>query len=516
MKKTNIISEVIQTKHKLTLLIVFLINFSTWTGFSIFGPLVPEIAHSLSVGMGVLGVIHSICFIISGIMSFLWAYLESKYSRHSLLLSTLFLYSIGLLSLSFSFNYILFLILRIVMAVGFGAFLPLSTTIITDLKSPEHRTKALSLLGLTVIIGFGASNIIAGILLTITSWRMILFILGLTNMIITSFVYIMKLFPKEAGHGSNSYQYFHLDRTKIISLLGLKSNINFLILFFIHDFVIGSVSFYIIPMLKTELKLSPLQAMIYCIILYIPQLFGAPYWGKVADQQFAKKSNGKISLLLLIVIIGPLFSIIGYSAFSINLVIFVACIMLFAFITPTIPSIAYSILGDINPSELRITLFSLCNFCAICGRSIGIGICGILYDQYFHQYSIIFFIFQFVLLFGLLLTLLKPMHMISIEIRNLTLFSNQRVPTVDKTSKPTIKDILNTLIENQIKLFKNQHKLFQNQIYLTKFLKYSLEATRRILLLINKKDVDLENYKYINQLKHKLNHVFEVIKEPVD
>ncbi len=326
--------------------------------------------------------------------------------------------------------------------------------------------------------------------------------------------------PSKVMEEKNGQYLFHLDRAKLSQLLGIKSNINFFMLFFIHDFAVGTISFYIIPMLKTDLQLLPLQSMILCIVMYIPQLVGAPYWGRIADQRFVKKSNGKISLLLLIVIIGPLFSIFGYSIFSLNLIISVMCIMIFAFITPTILSTAYSILGDINPPELRTTLFSFCNFSAICGRSIGIAICGILYDQLFHQYSIIFLIFQIIFLFGLLLTLIRPMRIIPIEMHNLTLLLNQRVSTVDKTAcktpKPTIKDILNTLLENQIELSKKQQKMAQNQVYLTKFLKYTLEVIRRILLLPNKKEVNLENYNYITQLKQRLNHAFEIIKETVD
>jgi len=76
--------------------------------------------------------------------------------------------------------------------------------------------------------------------------------------------------------------------------------------------------------------------------------------------------------------------------------------------------------------------------------------------------------------------------------------------------KPTIKDILNTLIESQIELFKKQQKLIQNQVYLTKFLKYTLEVSRRILLLPNKKEMNLENHKYITQLKQRIEMIEEI------
>lgn len=401
------------------------------------------------------------------------------------------------------------------MAVGFGALLPLSNSIIMDVKSSQHRTKALALLALTVMLGFGTSNIIAGTFLDLTSWRMILFILGLSKMIFITFIYVTDIpSPKIRGE-MNPYYSFRLARPNLNQLGKIKSNLNFFILFFIHDFVVGTISFYIIPMLKTDLHLIPIYSMIVCIVMYIPQLIGAPYWGKVADHRFTRQSNGKISLLLLIVIIGPLFSIIGYSVFSFNIVIFIICIMIFAFITPTITSIAYSILGDINPPELRTTIFSLSNFSAICGRSMGIAACGILYEHIFHQYSIIFLFLQFIFLFGLTFTLIRPMLIIPIEMQNLISLLERRISGDEKTTskttpKPTIKDILNTLIESQIELFKKQEKLSQNQVYLTKFLKYTLEVSRRILLLPNKKELNLENHKYITQLKHRIEMIEEI------
>lgn len=411
------------------------------------------------------------------------------------------------------------------MAFGFGAILPLSNSIIMDLKSSEHRTKSLALLGICIIIGFGISNLIAGIFLTITSWRMILFILGFSSMVVMGIIFAIDIPPKGItekalknilNEGKSQYS-FHFEWAEFSQLPKIRSNIHFLFFFFIHDFVIGTMSFYMIPMLKSDLDLTPIRAMILNIIMYFPQLFGAPYWGKVADRRFIKKPNGKISTMILIVIIGPLFSIIGYSIFSINILIFVICIMIFAFITPSLPSMAYSILGDINPPELRSTMFSFSNFCSICGRSIGIGVCGILYDQYFKRYGIIFLLLQFVFLIGVFLTIIKPLHLVPTEMQDLTFLLKQRVYSISKDInrdlKPNIKDILNTMIENQIELFKKYQQLAQNQIYLTKFLNYSLEVMKRLLLIPNKKELEIVDHKYLTPLGQKLDYFFKRIEE---
>jgi len=509
-----------QSEKKSTLLIIILINLSGWTSLSIFGPLALEIAHGLSVRISIIGIIHSFSLIFSGIMSFLWASLEKRYPRKLLLLGAMFLMSFGLLLSSLSINFIIFLICRMMMAVGFGAILPLSNSIITDIKSVEHRTKSLALLGMCLIIGFGTGNIIAGILISITSWRMILLILGLLSIVIVGFIPAMYI-PSKGKYSllneDSSLYSFHLNRTEISQLHKIKSNIHFLIFFFIHDFVVGAISFYMIPMLKSDLHLIPIRALIFNIVMYLPQLFGAPYWGKVADKRFREKSNGKISTLLLIVIMGPIFSIIGYSLFSYNLLIFLLCIMIFAFITPSTTSIVYSILGDINPPELRSTLFSLSNFCSICGRSIGIAVCGVLYDLYFNYYGVIFLILQFVFLFGLLLTLITPLRIIPNEIHSLTILLEQRIydsAKDEKEPRPTVKGILNTLIESQIELFKRHQKLAQNQIYLTKLLKYSLEVMRRVLILHERNYApDHDIPKYSTSLGQKLDNYFKIIED---
>ncbi|MHA2127832.1 MAG: hypothetical protein ACXACO_21125 [Promethearchaeota archaeon] len=51
------------------------------------------------------------------------------------------------------------------MAIGFGAFLPLSNSIVIDLRPSGDRSRIFALLGVSVFIGFGTGNILGGMLI---------------------------------------------------------------------------------------------------------------------------------------------------------------------------------------------------------------------------------------------------------------------------------------------------------------------------------------------------------------
>ena len=245
------------------------------------------------------------------------------------------------------------------------------------------------------------------------------------------------------------------------------------------------------------------------------------YKKKLADKKFVKNPNGKVMTLFLIITLGPLFSILAYLVISLNLIIFILCLLMFALITSSTISIAYSVLVDVNPPELPATAFSLSNFSALCGRSIGIAVCGTLYRYYFHAYSPIFLIWKIIFLSGLALSLLKPRKTVPLEMDKLAILLRNRLKEEkDKTKEVrveekeliTIKDILFIVLKNQRELAEKELILAESQRYLTKLLYYSLEVTRRVIKSIdNKKE---ENF----ELKHPLeieSKIIEYLKSKV-
>jgi MFS family permease len=280
--------------------------------------------------------------------------------------------------------------------------------------------------------------------------------------------------PKKENVNDNQF----LRIEKIKGLLHKHSNGYFILFFFIYDFVVGTVSFYMIPLMRNDFGYDPFNSMIIQLIIFAPQLIGAPYWGRKADRKFQREPEGKVKTLFSVIVFGSIFSISAYSLHWFNVIIFVFFLMVFTFITSSSTSIAYSILGDINTAKLRTTIFSLVNLSSIGGRSIGIALCGVLYETLKVNYSTIFLLWQIVFMLGLTLSLVVPKKVVPSEL------IEKRIKDIEIEETPqsaSLYDVLNMLLENQKKLAIALKNITEKQFYLTKFVYYSLELIKRTL-----------------------------------
>ncbi|MHA2398730.1 MAG: MFS transporter [Promethearchaeota archaeon] len=477
--------------HKpFTVVSILILNISSWASVSVFGPLILDISQSLLLQSGITGAVHSLFLIVSGISSFLWAVLGTRSSPKKLLICALLKYSGALSLTSFSGNLITFVLFRVIAAIGFGSLLPLTSLIFLDLYPPERKTKSLALLGTSTFVGFGAGNVITGVLLGNVSWRAILFILSLTCLL-SSIIFTFSRIPKQRTSRlslDNHMNAFRVQRTDLNSLTKTRSNIFLIGFFFIYDFVIGTTSFYLIPLLRADFSFTPFASMLIQTLTYLPLLVGIPYWGKKADKRSLKDPRGKIKLLLSTVSIGPFASIIAFSFGKVHIGFFIGGLMVFTFITSSATSIAYSILGDINFPELRTTVFSFGNLSAILGRSFGIAFCGVLYNTISLNYSFIFLMWQVIFLLGLPFMLLLPRRRVPLEMekvskliekqdqsKKLTFAGNE----ITQTNK--IEVIIENVLDNQMNIIKTLRKLAKSQYFLSKMMYYTLEVVKRTI-----------------------------------
>lgn len=483
-------------KFRITFIVLFLLTIVEWASVSVFGPLIIDITHSLSLTVSVVGITHSFFLLFSGILSFLWSYLENFYPRKQLLVVSLCFYSCGLFITCISSDLIPFFLSRMISAIGFGALLPLTNSIIVDLSPSENRTNSFALLGMALFLGTGAGIILSGLFLGVISWRLLVFILFLVS-IISAFLFISIPIPQR-GNVENDNIY-RLGLAELKDFLKTTTNIHLILLFFIHDFVIGTITFYFVTLLRADAGFTPFSAMITQITVFIPQLFGVSLWGKKADSAYQKRTNGKIITLLFTILIGSGFSITAYAISPVYIPLFIGLLMVYSFMTSSTLSITYSILGDINLPEVRSVAFSLGNLSGLIGRSVGIAMCGFLYRRFVNSYSQIFLLWQFILVGGIIITLIRPLNHVSIDLKNITWMLDQRVKNQSaykslKESKPSLKDPLTMVLDNQMVLATQQKKLAKNQFYLSKMLYYSLEVIRRVLLSINKEDEESNGF----------------------
>jgi len=135
-------------------------------------------------------------------------------------------------------------------------------------------------------------------------------------------------------------------------------------------------------------------------------IVGSPYWGKISDAQYQKSKKGRVNVIMLILIIGPIFYGLAYyldfaATEIIWVVLFIILILIGAFFMSGDAGIAQSIYGDINPPQLRSTVISIRFIFSRIGTGLGVILIGFFYIFYGFSYRMGFLILNFLLIMSL-------------------------------------------------------------------------------------------------------------------
>ncbi len=372
--------------------VVFFLILLTWTLAGLLGPMVKEVAASLpNTNQMQVGLVTAIFLIVASGLSFVWVILEDRFSRKKLLICATSCWVLAIFLVYFTSSYFELFFLHMIAAVGYAAIFPIGFSITMDYIVPEERATAFSMLGIAGTVGIGFSYILGGILIDFFDWRVPFLILSLLGCVVIMFLFSIEdpkkgSQEKELTHllSSGMAYSYHIKRGDLCKLVKNKANPCLIAYNFLLFFARGGISFFIITMLKNDYSFSSTVATLLVIGTYGTMIAGNIFWGKRADKKFAMRADGKVKVLLEALLIGPGFLIIAYSMqFSLAqiglIVIFAILLAIGAFNTSALTSISNSILGEVNPPELRATAFSFNNFAQTIGRSISIAVMAMLY-----------------------------------------------------------------------------------------------------------------------------------------
>ncbi len=411
------------------------VNLLTWSLVSLLGPMTPELTIALSLpSEAYVGMVQAVFLIVSGVISFLWAALENRHSRkHLLILATTF-WTIGTFATGFARSFGVLFIFQLVAAIGYAAVLPLVNSLIMDLIPKARRGRAFGLLAMTNIVGMGLGIVISGVLIAFFPWYVPFFLVASMGMMGIIALFILEE-PKKAAQEealksvieSGAEYAFHLTWSETRQLLKSPVNLSFLFFFFLHDFAVGGVSFYLIPFLRNDYQLTALTATFFLVVVSLPQVGGTVFWGRIADKLYLKRPDGKVITLIVTIATGPIFLMIAYGLLPEwrQFGMLAAGAIIGSFIIAATSALAYSVLGDVNPPELRASTFSLMNFTGVLGRSAGILAVGALYNALGGVYHWGFFIMQFFYI-GLVTCLIIPKFRVPKELQNLESLLSKR------------------------------------------------------------------------------------------
>jgi MFS family permease len=391
-----------EKKHSFKIL-VLLVFFSS----ALIGTLLP-MAEELVIALPGLsteqqvGIIASVFLIVGASSSLVWAILASKFSRKKLLLIATLEWSIAALLTIFATGFYLLLFFQILAAIGFGSVIPITFSLINDLKEPEERGRAFGIKEMCFILGAGLSQVLAGFLIKYYPWFIPFIVISIGGFTCTFLLFQMT--PPERGEKDASDESVKelgtwIRKADFREIADKRSNVLILVFNFILFIGLGAVSQYLIALLKSnaDYNFESDIATIFLVIIYVWQIPSGVLLGKLGDKKFKEDVNGRVKVVLMCLLTGGLLYIIGFSLIfnaaspPLIIILFLIITSAGAFFYGGIDPLLQATLGDINTTRTRSTIYSINYLSYTFGRSISELIIVWFYASYgYYQIGFIF------------------------------------------------------------------------------------------------------------------------------
>ena len=390
-------------------ILVLLILFSSAL-FSIITPMAKELTIYLKLNSEDQVIfINSIFLIVGALSSFVWAVLGDKFSRKPLMIISTLEWSLFTFLTIFSSDFYSLLLFQIFSAIGFGAALPLTFSLTIDLVKPLDLGTKFGILSAFYVLGNGLGQILSGFLIDYYPWQVPILMVS-----ISGFICVMLLISIQEPYRGNkeysnkklkidvkdiNYSFKLKDLKKIWEI---KTTFWILCLNFIMFIGIGAISSFFISMLKNDFSYNSITSTLLLIIVFGCQIPGGLLFGKIGDKKYSYNKKGRITIALICLLVGSIMYIVGFSlvVFSREIfmfIIFFLFIIIGAFLIGGIDPLMQATLGEINPPQIRSTVFSINYLLTVSlGRSISLLLLGHFFNTFNNQYIPGYLILSFI------------------------------------------------------------------------------------------------------------------------
>ncbi|MEO8210321.1 MAG: MFS transporter [bacterium] len=237
-------------KNKPALVLIFLTIFIDLLGFGIIIPLLPSFSvNELHISESMIGLIAGIFSLMQFLFTPIWGSLSDRYGRKPILVMSLFGSVISYLLLAMVFSgFILSTVLLLVARAFAGVFaanISAAQAVISDITTPEERTKGIGLISAAFALGFVFGPAIGGILSEHFGFGFPVFVsacLSLVAALLCLFIFKETL-PKEIQlkNRSNKKNINPLNRKLISGVIKNKNTGKFIIIFFVVVFAFSNI-----------------------------------------------------------------------------------------------------------------------------------------------------------------------------------------------------------------------------------------------------------------------------------
>lgn len=423
---------------------LFCLVLLSWTITMLLAPMIGEIADDFGLASEVeVGNVSAAFLLVGGFVAFIWVAIDDRFSKRStssrkhLLVFATVVWALGLYLTSLSRNYPALFASQMLAAVGCGAITPLAYSLAVDLTHPENRAKVIGLLDLGGMIGGGFGFLLAGLLIDFVPWNVPCLLVGTFGLIMAGFALEIHD-PKRGGQEDElreimdqgaEYDY-HLSKEGISKMLSNRTNLLLLLLNGVLMLSSGAISYYFIRMMVNDHGFSSSLAVLFFLLVFVAQAIGVMFWTRRADQKFLRSKSGKVKVLLQSLLVGPFFLIVAYTlAFNVTdlamIGLFALLLMVGMFFLSGVFAISFTIFGEVNPPEMRTTIFSLNNLSQTLGRAAGTAIMGVFFIFFSNTYHLGFMIMSIFYLVGIVL-IIPMLKTVPKELRGVRVLLSER------------------------------------------------------------------------------------------
>ncbi|MGN6602855.1 MAG: MFS transporter [Ginsengibacter sp.] len=339
----------------------------------------PSIMHSIPMTEAQFGLLTSVFLWVYGILSPFAGFLADKINRSSIIIGSVFLWSVVTWLTAYSSTFEELLATRVLMGISEACFIPAALALIVDYHRGPTRSRATSILMVGIMVGSGL-GFIGGWLAERQSWNTVFILLGVIGIV---FSIVLAVTLKEApGKSLNKKEqkegkvnFFEA----VVSVFGLRS----FNLIFIAWGLMGVVSWMVVGWLPTfffeRFKLSEGIAGFYATGYFYPAaMAGLLIGGYWADRW--SRSNPRARILVQVIGIGIAAPSI-FIASQVNILwLAVVLFMLYALFKSFIDTNMMPALCLVVDPKYRATAYGILNFIACIIGGLGIYAGGLLRD----------------------------------------------------------------------------------------------------------------------------------------
>lgn len=344
----------------LALYLLSISSFFASLNQNIYTPVIPLIRDSFSVSINLVNfTVSSFIFIIAVVQIFLGTVIDTK-NQKRLLIFSFILISISTIVCAFTTNFLLFMIFRIVQAIGAGIIPLVTINMISHLFEGEARGSAIGTYQILLTLAPAVSPILGGILGEHYGYQGIFLFLFLIATVLLMF--IMYVFPNNEKNDiqENSSNLTQTYRAIFLNRVGSITMIVGFFVFFIHF----AILVFLPILLNDHYHISLQNIGLLYLPLTVSMIFGSIIFKKIQKKVALKK------LFITILFFIPLL-IIAFGFLHTKSIIGLSIILFMYGLTIGFAPPLFSTIISNEYSKHRGAALGLFNFIRYSGMAIG-------------------------------------------------------------------------------------------------------------------------------------------------